>query len=236
MTQSQPSPHAPQLGDATWTQVNHADGKRPILLVPLGSCEQHGPHLPLDTDTRIACAVANGVASALPHVVVAPALGITASGEHQGFAGTLSIGSAALELVIIELVRSADWSAGVALINGHGGNLDAIKRAVAVLTAEGRRVTSWWPSIEGADAHAGRTETSLMLDIAPHLVRTEALEPGRTDALRDLLPQLRAGGVVSVSPNGVLGDPTGANSGEGAALLSKLVADATTHVTKWRSS
>ena len=75
-----------------------------------------------------------------------------------------------------------------------------------------------------------------MLDIAPHLVRTEALEPGQTDALPDLLPQLRVGGVVSVSPNGVLGDPTGANSSEGAALLSKLVADATTHVTKWRSS
>ena len=236
MTPSQPSAHSPLLGDATWTQLSHARGPLPIVLLPLGSCEQHGPHLPLDTDTRIACAVADGVASALPQVLVAPALGITASGDHHGFAGTLSIGSTALEMVIIELVRSADWSGGVALINGHGGNLDAIKRAVAVLTAEGRRVTSWWPSIEGADAHAGRTETSLMLQIAPHLVRTEALEPGRTDDLRDLLPELRAGGVASVSPNGVLGDPTGANSSEGAALLSKLVSEATTHVAKWRSS
>jgi len=236
MTPSQPSPHATRLGDATWTQLNHVDGQRPIVVLPIGSCEQHGPHLPLDTDTRIACAVADGIASALPYALVAPALGITASGDFQGFAGTLSLGNAALETVIIELVRSADWSAGVVLVNGHGGNLQSVNGAVAVLTTEGRRVTSWWPRIEGGDAHAGRTETSLMLAIAPHLVRTEAIEPGRTDALRDLLPQLQTGGVLSVSPNGVLGDPTGASSHEGTSLLSKLVSDATTHVTTWMSS
>ena len=74
-----------------WTDVGS-----PILVVPVGSCEQHGPHLPLHTDTVIATALARALAERRDDCVVAPALTITASGEHQGFAGTLSIGSAAM--------------------------------------------------------------------------------------------------------------------------------------------
>ena len=83
-----------------------------MLLVPLGSTEQHGPHLPLDTDTRIAvarCAGRVGRRRCRPRlaVLVAPAVAYGASGEHEGFAGTLSIGQEALESVVVELGRSA---------------------------------------------------------------------------------------------------------------------------------
>ncbi|MEX0766883.1 MAG: creatininase family protein, partial [Microthrixaceae bacterium] len=78
-----------------------------LLLVPLGSCEQHGPHLPLDTDLRIASWLCQQLAQSIPSVVIAPPIGIAASGEHQGFSGTLSIGTAVLEMVLTELVRSA---------------------------------------------------------------------------------------------------------------------------------
>src|SRR5205807_5160572 len=96
-----------RLGDARWTELTDRVSES-LLVVPLGSTEQHGPHLPLSTDTDIAVALAERLAARRPHVVVAPALPYGSSGEHAGFAGTLSIGQAALEHVVIELVRSAD--------------------------------------------------------------------------------------------------------------------------------
>ncbi|MCX5759922.1 MAG: creatininase family protein, partial [Gemmatimonadetes bacterium] len=72
--------------------------------------------------------------------VVPSPITISASGEHAGFAGTLSFGNEVVERMLIELVRSADWSAGVVLVNGHGGNAEPVRRAVSILTAEQRRV------------------------------------------------------------------------------------------------
>jgi mycofactocin precursor peptide peptidase len=209
------------LGDARWPEVKEQPG---VLLIPLGSCEQHGPHLPLDTDTRIAVAVASGVASTRPGARVAPAIAYGASGEHAAFAGTLSIGSDVLAMVIIELVRSADWAERVVLVNGHGGNVDGLRSAIRTLTAEGRTLEVWSPTIAGGDAHAGHAETSLMLAIAPETVRMDAAEVGATESITVLLPALRAGGVRAVSPNGVLGDPTDATADHGRKLLTDLVA------------
>ena len=228
-------PPLTRLGDSTWTALDAARVAPPILAVPIGSCEQHGPHLPLDTDTRIAVAIASRIAAADPRIVVTPALAITASGEHRGFPGTLSIGTAVFEHVLIELVRSADWSAGVLLVNGHGGNASAVRQAVAALAGEGRDVLSWWPRIPDGDAHAGRTETSLMLAIDAGVVRLDAARAGNTAPVADLLRALRTGGVAAVSPNGVLGDPAGATADEGAALIDRLVADALERVRTWRA-
>ena len=79
-----------RLDEQAWPDV---DLMHPVLCVPVGSCEQHGPHLPLGTDTIIAVALADELAARRPDVLVAPALTMTASGEHAGFAGTLSIGT-----------------------------------------------------------------------------------------------------------------------------------------------
>lgn len=209
------------LGEQTWVEV----GPDQVLLVPLGSTEQHGPHLPLDTDTRIAVAVANGVAQqAGGGVVVAPAMAFGSSGEHDGFAGTLSIGTEALRHVLIELVRSASKTfTQVVFVNGHGGNLDAVTAAADQLRQEGHDVVVWWPSLRG-DAHAGRTETSLMLAIAPELVRVDRAVAGNTAPVVELIAEMRVSGVVGVSANGVLGDPGGANAAEGTAWLNQLCA------------
>lgn len=206
--------------------TSRARGDRWVLLVPLGSTEQHGPHLPLDTDTRIAVAVAECAAAGRPSVAVAPALPYGASGEHQGFAGTLSIGQAALELVVVELVRSIGPEvAGLVLVNGHGGNGEALTRARATLAAEGRPVELWSPRLEGSDTHAGRAETSMLLALCPEVVDLDRAEPGVTSPLAEILPALRTGGLRSVTPNGVLGDPTGASAEEGRELLDQCVAD-----------
>ncbi len=124
-----------ELGTATSSQLS---GTSPSILVPLGSTEQHGPHLPLDTDTRIATAVARGAGqSAGPRLeqdwLVAPAIAYGASGEHQSFAGTISIGTEALTMLLVEYGRSAAcWAQRLVFVNGHGGNVGALNSAAAV--------------------------------------------------------------------------------------------------------
>jgi mycofactocin system creatininase family protein len=218
-----------RLGDLAWPEVAAAS----VLVVPIGSTEQHGAHLPLDTDTRIAVAVAAELAARDPRLVVAPELAITASGEHAGFPGTLSIGRDALELVLMELVRSADHFAGVALINAHGGNHATLRGVAHAAEVEGRTVLVVSCGVAGADAHAGRTETALMLHLHPDAVRMELAEPGDVRPWRELAPIVKGEGVAAVSPNGVLGDPTGATAAEGDAAFAEIIERLTAAVSGW---
>jgi mycofactocin system creatininase family protein len=153
-----------RLEDATWPEVrDRAAGAPTTLIVPLGATEQHGPHLPLSTDTTIAVALAEAAAGRTTDAVVAPALPYGSSGEHQDFAGTLSIGAEATALVLVELGRSATETFPRGLfVNAHGGNAAPLRAAVSRLRDEGRDARAWAPRF-GGDAHAGRTETSLML-------------------------------------------------------------------------
>jgi creatinine amidohydrolase len=213
------------LADSTWPEVATAAGTGAVLVVPLGSTEQHGPHLPLTTDTDIAVAIAREASARRPRLVVAPPVAYGSSGEHDGFAGTLSIGQEATELVLVELGRSATAQFDrVIVVSAHGGNAAPLARAVARLADEGRAVEAWWPKW-GGDLHAGRTETSLMLAIAPERVDLDRAEVGDTRSLATLLPVLEEQGVRSVSPNGVLGDPSGADAAEGRRLLDRAVDD-----------
>lgn len=223
-----------RLEERTWPEVPAAG--RALLVVPLGSTEQHGPHLPLSTDTLVAVALADGLAGHRSDVVVAAAMPYGASGEHAGFPGTLSIGQEALEHVLVELGRSADHFAGVVFVSGHGGNAEPLARAVAALVGEGRRAMAWSPRVAGGDAHAGRTETSLLLALHPDVVHEAAAEAGVTQPLEELLPALRHGGVRAVSTNGVLGDPAGASVEEGHELLDALVADLCAAVDAWHGT
>jgi mycofactocin precursor peptide peptidase len=228
-----------RLSDATWPEVEAAR----TLLVPLGATEQHGPHLPIGTDTEIAVALAEGAAAGIPEVVVAPALAYGSSGEHQDFAGTLSIGAAATELVLVELGRSATETFDrVLFVNAHGGNAAPLAAAVELLRTEGRDVRAWAPRF-GGDAHAGRTETSLMLALdqesgcrlsrIPRQATTGAADGGSHAPLEEIIGRLRAEGVRAVAPNGVLGDPTGASAEEGRALFDAAVADLCATLRDW---
>ncbi|HPX38426.1 MAG TPA: mycofactocin biosynthesis peptidyl-dipeptidase MftE [Mycobacterium sp.] len=220
-----------QLGSLTWRQLNRIG---PTLLVPLGSIEQHGPHLPLDTDIRIATAVAAAAADSLG-ALLAPPLPYGASGEHQGFAGTISIGTEALTVVLVEYGRSAcEWAQRLVFVNGHGGNLDALRAAVGLLRTEGRDVAWWSCSIDGADAHAGHTETSVLLHLCPDDVATGEIGPGNTEPLEEILGRLRDGGVSAVSASGVLGDPTTATADAGAQIFDDMVARCIARIGRWQ--
>jgi creatinine amidohydrolase len=211
------------LTGAVWPTIR-ADA---LVLVPIGSTEQHGPHLPLSTDTVIAQAVAERAAGVLSPVpaLVAPAIAYGASGEHADFPGTISIGHEALHVVITETARSlALWAGRLVYINGHGGNVATLDAAVSRLRAEGHDVA--WVGCEapGGDAHAGFTETSVMLYLAPELVWPSDGVTGETRPLAELMPDLVSRGVRAVSPSGVLGDPAGASAEKGREILGAMVA------------
>jgi mycofactocin system creatininase family protein len=216
--------------DLAWPDVP----PRAVLLIPTGSYEQHGPHLPLHTDTTIAVAVAQRAGHALSEtvpVVVAPPLAFGASGEHQHFPGTVSIGTVALRAVLVEMVRSAStWASRTVFVNGHGGNVAALGSAVALLRHEGHDA-GWVPcGVAGGDAHAGHTETSLMVHLSPHEVRMDRAAAGNTQPLQLLMPALVSGGVRAVSPTGVLGDPRGATAEAGASILESIVDDVVSRI------
>lgn len=231
-----------RLGVQSWTEL---DGRSTTVVVPLGSIEQHGPHLPLDTDVRIATAVAEGAAGLeagesagegqVRDLFVAPALNYGAAGEHEGFPGTISIGREVLQAVLVEYGRSAcRWAHRLVFVNGHGGNGSVLAAAVKQLRGEARDVAWYGCNSPGGDAHAGFTETSLLLHISPAVVKTAELVRGNVAPVSELMASMRAGGVAAVSDNGVLGDPTQASEADGRRMLSEMVAGLSEALDAWQ--
>ena len=220
------------LGNSTSRQLSNL---APALIVPIGALEQHGPHLPLDTDTRIAVAVATAVAGRLPgDWTLAPAVSYGSSGEHQDFPGTISIGTAALRLLLVEFGRSAcQWASRVVFVNGHGGNVAALREAVGLLREEGRDAAWCSCTVRGGDAHAGHTETSVLLHISPADVWVDERRPGNSAPMAQLMPQMRQGGVAAVSELGVLGDPTTATAEAGERILTEMVEACLRRISQW---
>jgi creatinine amidohydrolase len=166
-----------------------------LVLVPVGACEQHGPHLPTGTDSFIVEEVAHRAAEGLREefrVLVTPTIPIGYSRHHLPFGATLSASAATLQLLLTEMCEglAAAGFTRIFLINGHGGNADIVN-VVAREVALARGITvgagSYWVMAwdalvaEGAHertrlpGHAGAFETSVMLVLSPELVRmTEA--------------------------------------------------------------
>lgn len=203
----------------------------PVAVLPIGSHEQHGPYLPLSTDTVIACTIAEAVAAAHP-VRLLPPLTISCSHEHAGWAGTVSISAATLHAVVRDIADSLR-RAGVprlVLVNGHGGNyvlgniVQEAHGAMALFPAveewDEARAAAGMESSALSDMHAGELETSILLHAHPELVR-EGYE--KADHLADDRRRLLITGMAPYTESGVLGLPSLASAGKGRDALAHLV-------------
>ncbi len=162
-----------RLANATELDVTRWVAAGTILAIPFGSTESHGPHLPLSTDTDLATALCRRLAAARKDILIAPPIGYGASDEQPDSPGTLSIGPAAMETVVVALVRSAgETFKRVLLVSAHGNNAPPIARALDLLRTEGRDVrvhVPMWPD----EPRAGRAKTSVMLVLEPEHVHME---------------------------------------------------------------
>ncbi|MBF9066971.1 creatininase family protein [Streptacidiphilus fuscans] len=177
-----------RLGDLTRDEVADA-AAHSVLVLPIGAVEQHGPHLPLRTDTLLAETVATAAVEACSGTVPAVLAPVMPYGnsEHHLFAGAASLRPATLAAVLGDLVRSLHTTGfqRFFLVNGHGGNDETVrlvsKSIVTELPVAVGTVNYWQagssaePVPDGADVpgHAGWWETSLVLAVRPELVRTE---------------------------------------------------------------
>jgi creatinine amidohydrolase len=222
------------LSSLTWLEAD-AVSREVVVLIPTGSCEQHGPHLSLFTDSILATAAAEGVEKRIPtKVLLTPTLWLGASGHHLAMAGTLSatfpayIG--AVHSVIESLIPHGFHK--FYLLNGHGGNTDPNGVAMRELKAKYLNCTFGHsgyfgfigPEIEEimtgpskSIMHACEAEASLMMHVAPHLVRIDRL---RDDGLK---PNPPVKGVIhhfnELSEQGSLGYATLATAEKGRRIL-----------------
>ncbi|MEA2408698.1 MAG: creatinine amidohydrolase [Thermoleophilaceae bacterium] len=212
-----------------------------LLVIPLGTTEQHGPHLPASTDAVIVTAIAERAASLARRpevVVVAPTVPVGASDHHLPFGATLSLSAATASAVMADLVRSALRSrfTTVVLLNGHGGNDTAMRSAIDTTESGEDAVIvgcSYWECIDASElphvpgrfpGHAGVFETSVMLALAPHLVDIDAARPSPGEPPRDVPGARVAAAGAWGAMDGFTDDPTQATRELGDAALAACAA------------
>lgn len=243
-----------KLAELTWPTVAQAvaAGVTTVIL-PLGATEQHGPHLPLGTDTQRAVALAERLAEQLP-VLIAPVIPIGCSDEHSGFAGLLSLDAETLAAVIVDCARRmAAWGIQrLVVLSAHGGNGGALALAETRLRQELPQLAVWIPdamticgdavlAVAQQDGlpfttlglHAGEWETSELLRLHPEQVRMNQAAPGYTGDMEAGLAQLVANGTQSLTATGVVGDPCRANADRGERYLAAQTACYATALTQW---
>ncbi len=218
----------------TATSPHEGDLATSVAVLPVGSFEQHGAHLPLATDTFLACLIAGRVAETYG-LRLLPPLTITCSHEHADWPGTVSVSATTL-CRTIEDVRNSLGQQGIerlAIVNAHGGNhvltnvamqANAESEAVSVVLFPGReewttaREYASLASTHSADMHAGEIETSMLLHAAPELVGDYL----HADHAADPRPHLAATGMRGYTSTGVVGAPSQATAAKGAAVLDSL--------------
>ncbi len=215
--------------------------ERSIVVVPIGAVEQHGPHLPLSTDTIVVEAYAEALAREIGERLglwFLPTLAVSKSNEHAWATGTVWLGPETVLAIVRDLGRSLRTlrARKVVFLNGHGGNTSLLDVACRELRLhEGLEtflVHPFLPADHGGAGdpgerqmgiHGGVSETSLLLHLRPDLVRLERAEPALPVVL-DGFRHVRFGGAVGFGwlandfhPSGVIGDPTLASAERGAA-------------------
>jgi len=238
---------AVKLAHLTWPEAEALRERDDVIgLIPTGSLEQHGPHLPLGTDFLAAEALADAIAERLPAtVVVTPVLTAGLSDHHLAFPGTVTLpGDAFRAWVEAHIAALERIGVGrIAVFSGHGGNFAAIGEIAADHAAHGggtrviayedvhafiavmtAAATARGIEVAPSDGHAGVLETSFALArFAPQLVRDFEGVEGYTAAEPDWELRMMTEGIDALSPTGVLGDPSHSSAEIGDAIFEALV-------------
>ncbi|MFC5367911.1 creatininase family protein [Salinirubrum litoreum] len=227
-----------RLADATWPEV--AETNAELALLPVGSTEQHGPHAPLGTDSLHAESVAERTAEQYEAThdepcVVAPTLSVGVSAEHRAFPGTLCLSPDTFRSAVRETVGSLAQHGmrRVVVVNGHGGNVDALREVTATISREDEAYAvpfTWFEAVgehSSRMGHGGELETALLRYTYPDLVREDRIAEARERAV-DRWGEWVSGvnlahDSVEFTENGVVGDPGAGDAELGAELLELAV-------------
>jgi creatinine amidohydrolase len=199
--------------------------KKPTIIIPVGSIEQHGPHLPISTDSDIVTEIASRLAKKCGFIVF-PTISYGVSLEHEPLFN-LSLKENNLRKILDDIITSLGKNhiKKIIILNGHHGNLQVLNR----IGMEGVSKLSYWHFMKHEFDHAGFVETSLMLAISNKVKMKKAKKGLITKGLsKDEVKRIgelstKPGGFPKVTKNGVWGDPTGATKKDGQRFLSEIV-------------
>ncbi len=242
---SQISAMSLQWGELTWPQAEAAFAQIDVAILPVGAIEQHGPHLPLDTDAFDADYLAKRVALACstPRPLVMPLVPYGVSYHHNDFKGTLSVTNEAMASFIYDIGMSVARNGiqKLIILNGHGGNDATLNHAAQMINRDARifvcvdtgstsDVDLDRLSITHNDVHAGEIETSTTLAVRPHLVdmsKAESSIPSFHNRYLNFTSQRNVSWhayTERISASGVMGDPTQANLNKGRHMWEIMIA------------
>jgi creatinine amidohydrolase/Fe(II)-dependent formamide hydrolase-like protein len=232
------------LGELTWPAAQRRFQETDLALLPVGAIEQHGPHLPLDTDAFDADYLCRAVAERCsdPKPLVLPLLPYGVSYHHDDFAGTISIDPRTLSRLVHEigLAVARHGTTKLVIVNGHGGNAPALHFAAQLInrdahiftcvdTGETSDVDVDALATTPNDVHAGEIETSTSLALRPGLVDMDQackFVPRSSSRYLDFSSKRSVewyAHVARISPSGVLGDPTAATRGKGLKMWELMI-------------
>ena len=234
-----------RMEEMTWPEIRRAiDSGFTTAVFAVGSTEQHGPHLPTMTDARIGDDVAGRVGRKLGHALQARTIDVGQSEHHLAFAGTISLKAETLALILRDYVASLAHHGfkRIIIIPSHGGNFATVRQAIetASQTHSGVEVKGfsdllaltdllnqasarYGVSAEDSGAHAGESETSIMMALEGGLVASDRFAPGYIGPLGEAeMRVIFEKGMPALTSNGILGDPRTASAEKGEDYLERF--------------
>jgi creatinine amidohydrolase len=230
-----------RISEMSWVDVQKAldRGFRTVVFA-VGSNEQHGPHLPTCTDSLIGDVLANEVTLRLGKALQAPTINVGCSEHHMAFPGTIDLKPETLKNLIRDYCVSLAKQGfkNIVILPSHGGNFNVVREATDELnrSLEGTKVVSY-TDLKGllgfltefsskygitageSGAHAGESETSMVLAIRKDLVDMEQVREGFVGNYEEKIPVIFSQGIRAVTENGVVGDPRKAEASRGEEYL-----------------
>lgn len=239
-----------ELGLMTEDEARQAFAERRLVLLPVGSLEQHGPHLPAATDAIVAARLSLAIATALDGIVLPTITYGNSFSWNAGWTSTVTLAQGRLADLVYDIGKSIARKGPrfLLIFNGHGGNPPDIVSGAKRLKEECPDleilVVEWWAAgasviaalkESAAESHSGEFETSIMMHLAPEMVRLDHLTAEFEKHVPELCYQhliVKVGGdkikriqyyTPDISASGVYGDPTSATPAKGAAIVQRVI-------------